>query len=561
MSWRAAAVALIALAPYPTVALAFQTALWVQGAIIAGVVGLVLTSGLRGFPRVLTELSPTLRWGLALYAGAAVWGATVGVVSGNPTRYVVSQFASMMLLPLAALAFCASGPLRPRELAAGLGAAAGVALAVHLSALIWLRWMLPPSSEAARFMLRNDIGFAGLAVLAPLVVAGSWRELRTPISTVALLCTAVLLAGSMSRGAWIAAVVGVACWMALAGLVDSRTAALASLLIAAGAATFGAAAYLVARSAERHVALRIPSADLSCAPEVEPRADARLVSSPVSEREGAPVIARLPVHSRALEIDAQTWGWLGTTALYEISISTASGSLLASSLLPVDGQGDWTAVRRVVFLPPQVGAIGLRASTTCGPWLVADLHLYALPNAGTAWLRLFWLRLESMATALRHPTGDGTLAYRLRESRAVYGVWTRSGALQRLVGRGLGAIFPFQNSGWDAAGNRTSYPTASYIHNFYLFLAFKLGVAGIAALMGIGLMAAAAARRALAHRRSPQREWLAPIAAAVWIAYLVWSVSSPEILDFRVAPILGALVAASAMDRERAGLAALGTER
>ena len=50
----------------------------------------------------------------------------------------------------------------------------------------------------------------------------------------------------------------------------------------------------------------------------------------------------------------------------------------------------------------------------------------------------------------------------------------------------------------------------------------------------------------------PTRSFLAA-ATSAWIGYSVWSVTSPEILDFSMAPLWGLLVAAAAEAGARAG--------
>jgi O-antigen ligase len=85
------------------------------------------------------------------------------------------------------------------------------------------------------------------------------------------------------------------------------------------------------------------------------------------------------------------------------------------------------------------------------------------------------------------------------------------------------------------------------MHNFYLFLGVKLGVFGLIALIGILVIVAATTSRAVrAHRLSSGDNWILIAAAVSWCCYLMWSWTSPEIYDFRIAPIWGALIAASA---------------
>jgi peptidoglycan biosynthesis protein MviN/MurJ (putative lipid II flippase) len=86
----------------------------------------------------------------------------------------------------------------------------------------------------------------------------------------------------------------------------------------------------------------------------------------------------------------------------------------------------------------------------------------------------------------------------------------------------------------------------NYIHNFYVFLLFKLGLVGMAAVVSAIVLWI---QSPLSHLRtlppgSPDRVFLAAVVAA-WVSYAIWSLASPEILDFRMAPLWGFLVGAS----------------
>jgi O-antigen ligase len=135
---------------------------------------------------------------------------------------------------------------------------------------------------------------------------------------------------------------------------------------------------------------------------------------------------------------------------------------------------------------------------------------------------------------------DRSVSLRLAESRSLLARLRTSGWPSRLFGHGLGATFD--------AGRGTGDST-NYVHNFYLFLLFKLGLVGTVLVLAAFalwcryLLVALLARRA----GTPARVRLAA-ALAAWLAYLLWSVSSPEILDFRIAPLWGLLLAAAVAD-------------
>jgi hypothetical protein len=130
------------------------------------------------------------------------------------------------------------------------------------------------------------------------------------------------------------------------------------------------------------------------------------------------------------------------------------------------------------------------------------------------------------------------VASRLAETRAVAAAIRRAPWTRRLLGHGLGATFEAAVPG---SGGRQNY-----LHNFYVFLAFKLGIVGGALVAGA--LALWMGSLVAWSRRAPAgaaRRFLAASTGA-WAGLLVLAVSSPEILNFRVAPVLGWLLAASA---------------
>jgi O-antigen ligase len=100
--------------------------------------------------------------------------------------------------------------------------------------------------------------------------------------------------------------------------------------------------------------------------------------------------------------------------------------------------------------------------------------------------------------------------------------------------------------GYDNRGHMVWYGDVNYIHNLYLFLLFKLGLIGtVAVLAALALWIGWAIRSTLRLPHGERRAFLAAT-AAIWIGYCVWALTSPELIDFSMAPLFGLLVAASA---------------
>ena len=150
--------------------------------------------------------------------------------------------------------------------------------------------------------------------------------------------------------------------------------------------------------------------------------------------------------------------------------------------------------------------------------------------------------------ALTDPAGrdDHSIALRIAESRQLLGRFTEGSLGRQIIGHGLGATYAFKTFGRDVDGSRIIVERPNYIHNFYIFLLFKLGLVGMAAVI-VALVLWT--RAPLSHLRNiprgePERAFLAAVVAA-WVGFMVWSLASPEILDFRMAPLWGFLVGAS----------------
>ena len=145
---------------------------------------------------------------------------------------------------------------------------------------------------------------------------------------------------------------------------------------------------------------------------------------------------------------------------------------------------------------------------------------------------------------------DASIAFRLRETRVIASEIRNSAWPVWVLGRGLGATYSIDTLGYDSRGQVQRFANPNYIHNFYLFLPFKLGVVGtveVLAALGIFVWVAAKGARERPLGAGDRRFFAA--AAASWTTYILWSAAAPEILDFRMAAIWGMLAAATAVAR------------
>jgi hypothetical protein len=456
----------------------------------------------------------------------------------------------MLLLPVGFVAFMVSPPLTPRALMRGLGLALGVAILVHLAALAAPATLGPPGGEAFRLALRNDIGFGGLGALGAVLAMPWLRAGGGPAAAVTATAAGALLVGSMSRGAWIAVAIGVIVGFFLSG--RSRRPWLARALVPLGGVFCGLVMLLILAPRVGQQIVVVSGRDTShAAPEPQRATEDPLASRPMHMTAGPnggglEIVRDQPLRAYGVELDATLRGDQGKAASLVLAPSGHDG-VLPEMIFTCDGGAKASRLHIVQQLPEGTERVSLSLWAASGTWSVEEFRLRPLPGTSAMWLRAVLLRFTSTVAALSSPHTDGTLTYRFREWEAIRAQWSRAGLGRRLGGQGLGATFAFPNSSWDNEGRRVLVPTASYIHSFYVFLAFKLGLAGLAALGGLLLVVGWTASRALAARRAAESgpAWFLAAAISAWLTFLLWSVTSPEILNFRMAPLWGALIAAS----------------
>lgn len=553
----------IVLVPFATITLPYRRALYTQALTLLALTAGLLAAGLvrPGWGRRIGAGRCRVAAGVGLYGLAALHGGAVGLARGNEVELLAGQVLSMALLPLAALAGAGlGGGARSRPLAWGLGA--GVASA---SLLHWLAWLASPPGAGLdrRLFFANAVSVVGASLLGLLLLATlvvSARGILRVLAGIATLPVLLLILASGVRGLWVATVLAVAVFLVLAFPPVRRQLALLGWMLAVAGAAVGVVA--MARWVERPRPNLLPAA--------EPSALLAPVWGVVRE------VARERPESAAVRFAAAGghchWALAPAFPVPELKTGTyrLRGRLTGPDSWRVyvalqwfDGEGRLlgrTVARRVegslaevVTLLPR-GAVSARVVVGCpgegeGEWL---LHALALHRLGPAWL----LRLPGLAQTLESRLSAGllekdrvvgaALRVRLRESRRLWDLFRHAAWGRKLSGHGLGATYAFDGPGRDERGRLTADAQPNYIHNFYLFLLYKLGLLGtglVVVALVLWLTAAVAATRRLPYGLSRA---FAAAAAAGLAAYSLWSLSSPEILDFRVAPLWGLLLAALA---------------
>jgi len=391
--------------------------------------------------------------------------------------------------------------------------------------------------------------------LTLLAFATSSETERWKITLLGLGSASILLLGSLSRGAWLATALGVA---VLVVLHTGRRKQIA--LWAAGAVVVVGVALAAAAGPVLHSGSVVFQRDF----EQGTKPGRFLVVDPTKARSGttalrlgpgrdtrrAPLAWNVPVHHRVLVIRAWVRGEPGRRLTSTVIFQDASQDPIGRQHRVIVGRGRWSELHWLVVVPDEARSFRLWASAgrKQSPWLVDDVTVRGLDSAAAASVAQLISRASSLVLRSKSPTTDGGVSYRLLELRSVLSAWRQASVPRLLAGQGLGARFAFDNYTWTREGRQVKTQKASYIHNFYLFLAFKLGVAGIAALAGLVLITSWLFSVSIPATSGRGGRWFVVAAAAAWVAYLAWSVTSPEIYDFRLAPLWGALFATCWME-------------
>jgi hypothetical protein len=559
----AAAVAAVVLIPYGTVRLPYRTGLVAQAAAMLAAVLVVLAAGLLR-PGALARLRAVPRLAaaaVAAYALVAVLGGAVGLARGNPLALLAGQVLALGILPLAALALWALGaPASLRTVARAIVAAVAAGAMIHYAD--WARRALT-RSFFPRMYFEGRIGVMDLALLALLlslalfVLARGWRLLA---AMAVLLVLAVAVVASGTRSLWTVAPVGVGLFLAAWALFGRANRLRAALVLVPAVALIATVFVLADTWYTRPRANLIPGRPLA-APVWQIPASVRLVTTG-PELDGRPAVRWAPEVCRNSEIavtepfpvpggGAYAFHALmleegGDTEAYVlVDWLDAAGQRCGNLILRAYPRRAWSWRETADVAPPGTAyarlLLGCKQYTTHA-WLLADARLERLgaPATHAFFMQVRYLkrRLGGLLTALgTGASGEPSVVGRIAESHYLMQLYQGFSPGEKLLGQGLGA----QYASPDQPGQMVSY-----IHNYYAFFVFKTGIAG--AVLGCGALAVFAALPLLRLRRARDARDAALLWAvlAAWVSYLAWSLVCPEILDFRLAPLWGFIIAATA---------------
>ena len=564
----------IVLGPYTTVGLDFHRSLVVQAVIVLASVTVCVTAGLsrrEGWENV-AALPRLVLVGGALWAAAAVLGTAVALARGNELRLVAGQLFAMGLLPVG---IAAAGAVRPEARNAvfvrALGGSILVAIGAHLVYPVYLAMTGGSPLHSNRLYLPNAVSVAGVIVIALMlaaarVLADAGRARR--LAAVAVAIFAAYVVGTGTRSLWAAAALGVTVFVVLE-LVTGPRARGVRVLVAAGVgiAVCVSGALAAAWYAPRHEVLpqafpEPPFWTIPVEAQMTVGTDGGLEVQLPPARSSDEALDRVlsvgyPVDTtEPLFFSAEaSGGGMGTRLV--LRFETADGEPchhVGFALPPTDR---WVRVARPVLRAPAnapVVSVRLIRPAEAGPTPLrlrgVSLSAYdpLLPAAVHRQLVFITDRIVSTVNALRWGEASSlpSLRYRIVETRAVLDAFGSAPWHRRLLGHGLGARYALDELGFSATGVPMRMGNPNYIHDLYAFLLYKLGFVGtLLVAIAIGCWLATAWRRLRQARGTAGAH--EPIAVlAIWATYLVWAVLSPELVDFRVAPIVGMMVAVTA---------------
>lgn len=559
----AAAVVVIVLGPYLTVWLPFRRGLEAQALLVVIAIFLPIACSWmrnRSF-RPPPDGAATLRAGIVIYGAVAAGGAIVGLVARNEIQLVAGQLLAMALLPAGFVASLAVDHARRHHIILRTLVASTVfACGIHF---VYWGWRAATGRPLFRLYLPNAISAAGLIMISLLLTAAAVMTLkgRSRIwAVVAIALMAVYVVGSGTRSLWLATLIAGSVFLFLELMfgVDPRTRWRIVLVTVGGAlgilVLFGLALWGPRVEVLPEVGIDSPFWRTPPGCRIVDSANGEpelLLSRQAGDGSKRLQLSNLrPTSSGGLyRASAEIRGSGHGQASVDFVFSAPDGKNLRRLRLELLGAQRWTRVARVeTRVPDNASAVSVAISTNPADgadWRIRRLRLERYRE----WLprpvqrQLLYTADRLIGPALAITTGTGrplpSLDYRLRETSRVIEVFRKAPIGSRLFGRGLGARLPFSGPGYDATGRLVEVTDPNYLHNFYAFLMYKLGIVGsflVATSISIWLWCAV---RQLCNSRNQGSIHLLSAVIACWCGYLAWAIVSPELIDFRVSPVLG----------------------
>jgi hypothetical protein len=552
----------VVLFPYLTVKLGPQAALYVQAGGMLALTAVAATAAFLAlrWPSFRDAGARPLLLGVGCYTACAVIGGLAGVVRGSETALLAGQVFAMGILPVAALALW---PLdirgTARILSGGIAGAAAVVALAHIAS--WLVSLLQ-HQVSYRMYFGNNVSVLGPSLLATLLglalraAPGAQRRLG---GAAAVVLSAVIV-GAGARSLWLVAPVALGIFLVASGLGRRALRGPMVLRFAAAVLLIAAVVGTVSWYVEKPRPNLVPDTTFSgpfwrfppgatAVPDETAASGRALEWAPADDRP-IPVTDAFPIKgNRAylLRVSLRSGG--GGESRVFLWFEDASGTNGYTVLRAGAASGWFDAEQSGVSTPSAVRAriaVSLKHGGE-GSWRMRRISVEELGPPVLSAIhhqRAFWSgRIASLMRL--NPSNwrqERSFKQRFGETGRLLQIFRAAPVATKLFGHGLGARFDFKT-------RREARP--NYIHNFYAFLLYKTGIVGTALVLAamslwIGFTFVAA-RRA----RDPWRRAFLWAVFSAWLGYAAWSLACPEILDFRMAPLWGFVIAVTGhTDRE-----------
>lgn len=561
----------LVLAPYSGIPFDGRMVLFVQAFVICLIVGLMALFGFatRDRPRRTQLVAPRILIGLGFYIVAAILGVIVALVRGNDPQLILGQAVSMLLLPAGAAAgFLSANHETWPHVRNGIVLGVGLGSLVHL-----IHWIVSAVQGDVlwRMYFPHFISIQGTALLGLLLVLSmalaSHSKLTFPLVATALLIF-LFIVGSGTRSLWLVTIAAIltlfACFarqIQLSRFLVSGVLA-AAILALPVVTTVGVDLWAISRSGNvlpSNNPAEFPLVRLSSMLRLNPAAvqdadNGGLEWKASIDKRSVVVSMPMPVHSAGsyeLRVVARRKGSRsGSVGLQWLD---KSGRNLGYLRAFDRSHGEWTMLRQV-STPPR-GTTACRLILALGPgrdaqWEVRRIELVRLGPAALSPIIRYARHLIRRAGSILGGDVPGTLRLRksidLRflETTRLVRRFAQSQPQTKILGHGLGATYATPHSSPKHGQSLNAPAQINYIHNYYVFLLFKIGILGFL-LVGSALLLWMVDCSIRARHSFPILEKSFPLAIAVALAsYAVWSLACPGFLDFRVAPIWGLVLAA-----------------
>ncbi len=552
------AVAAVVLMPFVTVGLDFRLSLIIQA---AGILAIVLATlpalaTAEGRRMVLAAPRPVVL-GILAVAAATVMGTGIGLIRGHDLPQIAGQALSMGLLPMAAAGGLATWrKSQKKQWKAGLLAALSLGCWIQL---IWGFVMVVFLGEPTRLFLPNSVSVIGPALLGLCFSLISLNDPDRGFRRFAWFATASILlviVGSSLRSLWILTpIAGLGVVIAWQGL-RSRATVITLIAIAAITGSMIGGVWIIDDWASRDRPDFLNKGPCSLFPTAGTCIDGALEVD-FRRRGSIKYDAQISLpKANAYRIKLRGHGQGNGALAVSLLFFDDQGQIIKRIPVPLRAGRDSETRTTFATTPPHWAEARLRLSRmkgTRGRWTLESVECSAVGStlmvhlAGKA--QAFERRVSGLVRAAKTGSAneDSTLGFRLHESMRLVEELKAASWVDRLFGHGLGARVHLDIDGFDNRGHWIHYDDVNYIHNWYLFLLFKLGIVG--AILVLGALAGWVVWmiRSAGRAADPGSRALLSAAAISWVVYAVWSLTSPEILNFRMAPLWGWLLVVSAL--------------